>query len=217
MTATNVATRGRSRGFTLIEVMVVMAILASLVAATSLMVGIAMKKKAISTTQSTIMALRAALEQNHSADLLGRYPPTRVSKLVFAGFDGAKFGGEPNDTNVGIETLYVVFHLNGLRSPQNVDDAIDNTDDDKATTTAGNMQKPDLFEYVDAWGNPIVYINSADYKDPSKVQKYKLKNGTEVKVEPRKNAQTGEFRNADSYQLFSLGPDGVPGTDDDVE
>jgi prepilin-type N-terminal cleavage/methylation domain-containing protein len=213
-----VSMRGRDGGFTLIEVMVVIAIIASLIGATSLMLNISQKKRDLTTTQSTLNSLGMALEQLKGADQLGRYPPTQVSKLTFSGFDGSKFGGQPNATNIGVETLFVVFRLPGITvTPQGIEEsALGNTDGDNALTPVGKLAKSDLFEYLDAWGNPLVYIASADYKDPSKVADYVLRDGRTVKVEPRKNEKTGEFVRSDSFQLMSIGPDATPGTEDDV-
>ena len=211
--------RLRDGGFTLIEIMVVIAIIASLIGAGSLMLNIAQKKRMIADSQGRYNGLGAALEQIRSADQLGRYPPSQISKLIVAGFDGAKFGGQPNATNVGNEALYVVFRLPGMSvMPAGVDaeSALGNTDDDKALTVVGKLQKPDLFEYLDAWGNPLVYFSASDYKDPSKVEQYVLGNGTSVKVAPLRNEKTGEFVRPDSFQLFSMGADQQPNTDDDL-
>jgi prepilin-type N-terminal cleavage/methylation domain-containing protein len=210
----------RDGGFTLIEIMVVIAIIASLIGAGSLMLNIATKKRMVTATQGRLNAIGAALEQLHNTDQLGRYPPTQLSKLSFPGFDGVKFTAGTNDTNVGIETIYVVFRLPGINvMPQGVDgdDCTANTDGDKATQVIGKLAKPDLFEYIDAWGRPLVYFASADYKDPSKVELYVLGDGGEkIKIHPKTNEKTGEYIRPDSFQLFSLGPDGKPDTDDDI-
>jgi prepilin-type N-terminal cleavage/methylation domain-containing protein len=206
-------------GFSLIEVMVVIAILAGLIATGSVMLGIARKKKLVNETEMRLNSLAAAIEELKSNDNLQRYPPTSISKLSMTGFDGAKWNAGANAKNVGIETLYVCFRLPGITAtPKGLDaeDALGNTDGDSASGVIGSLQKTDLFEYLDAWGNPFVYFAAADYKDPSKVEQYVLKDGTEVKVAPRKNDQNGEFLRLGSYQLISLGPDGQPGTEDDL-
>ena len=206
-------------GFSLIEVMVVLAIIAGLIATGTLMLGVAQKKRLKSETEGRLRNLAAAIEQLKSNDQLQRYPPTSLSKLTITGFDGAKWNAGANGKNVGIETIYVCLRLPGITVPLSGFDAegsIGNTDDDQASTVIGNLKKTDLFEYLDAWGNPFVYFSSTDYKDASKVEQYVLGNGQEVKVAPLTNAKTGEFKQLGSFQLFSLGPDGKPGTEDDV-
>ena len=208
-------------GFSLIEVMVVLAILAGLITTGTVMLGIARKKQRVHETELRLAALAAAIEDLRSNDNLQRYPPANIAKLSYTGFDGAKWNAGANTKNVGIETLYVCFRLPGIHAmPKNLDaeDCIGNTDGDSASAPIGNLQKTDLFEYLDAWGNPFVYFSASDYKDTSKVEQYVLNDEahTEVKVAPRKNEQNGEFQRLDSYQLMSLGPDGQPGTEDDI-
>ena len=124
-------------GFTLIEIMVVITIIAALIGAGSLMINIAMKNKAKTKTQNVLIAIGGALEQLRSTDQLGRYPPTSIAKLSFSGFDGNKFGGQPNARNVGIETIYVVFRLPGISiMPAGVESesAVVNTDGKPGTS-----------------------------------------------------------------------------------
>jgi len=72
-----------------------------------------------------------------------------------------------------------------------------------------------LTEYVDLWGAPYVYIHCRDY---GKKLKYQLEDGTTFEAEARKNPTTGTYYAATTYQLWSLGPDGVNqnGDGDDV-
>jgi prepilin-type N-terminal cleavage/methylation domain-containing protein len=206
-------------GFTLIEVMVVIAIIAALVGTGSLMLNVMQKRKMKTETETRMTALAAAIEQLKSNDQLQRYPPTSLSKLQFSGFDGTKWNAGANAKNIGIETIYVCFRLPGITvSPSGVDGegALGNTDADNASGVIGRLEKADLFEYLDAWGNPFVYIAAADYKDATKVEQYVLGNGQEIKVAPLKDEKSGEFLRMGSYQLMSIGPDAKPGTDDDI-
>ncbi len=206
--------RGLEGGFSLIEVMVVLAILAALIATGSLLIGVAGKAQARQRTQSRLAAIAAALEQLHAGDQLGYYPPTDSMKMK-----ELASVGRSNDTNIGAETLYLVFRRKGCTILPQIDDAdaYSNTDNDAAVVPLADMQKPDLMEYCDSWNNPIVYFSAADYKDTGKVEQYVLKSGETVKVSPKRNESTGEYVRSTSFQLFSMGPDGKPGTEDDIE
>jgi hypothetical protein len=132
---------------------------------------------------------------------------------------GKKLGVPSNDVNAGIESVYVALRLKGVRvgSVEGFasDEAIKNLDGDRAAEAVPDLQSPELFEYLDVYNNPIVYISNRDYKDMKKVERYLLGNGQEVKVQPMKRPN-GEFVRPDSFQLFSMGPDGIPNTEDDI-
>src|SRR5262249_41595658 len=151
-----------------------------------LMIRIAMVRQLKSKTESRLTAIAAALEQLHQTDNLGAYPPTLATSLNIAGQKVGQELGQPNDTNLGIESVYVVFRMKGITfRPQGVDDAVSNTDEDVAAKSVGTMEKADLFEYCDAYGNPFVYFNARDYKDVSKLDKYRLgAGGVDVKAAP---------------------------------
>jgi hypothetical protein len=76
----------------------------------------------------------------------------------------------------------------------------------------GNSQ---LLEYVDMWGNPFVYIAARDY---GKRFKYQAMDGEVFEVEARKNPTTGAYYAPTTFQIWSLGNDGVNqnGEGDDI-
>lgn len=210
--------RRTNEGFSLIELLVVITILAALAAGGTVWIRIANQNRAKTITSQRIASIATALEEVKQQ--LGYYPPTYTRDLKAPG-NTEKIGekvGVPNETNVGIETLYIAFNMTGVNPDMQGlgDDALANTDEDNAAELIGKLQVTELYEYVDFWGNPIVYICNKDYKDVSKVEKYVLGNGTEVTVAPVKSDKTGQFVRAQSFQLFSLGPDGQLGGDDDI-
>ncbi len=212
--------RNSQRGFTLIEIMVVIAIISALVAATSVGVVIIQKRQKKIVTQNRLNVLGAFIE-NLKNNHLGYYPPTDSAAVMGPGIKGVAYGklaGRPNDTNVGIESLFLVMHLPEIPGVEEFSqDTFANTDEDEMNAPVGDLPTREFYEVVDGWGNPFVYFHNAVYKDPDKVARYMLKQGGEwvsVKVLPL-TGKTG-FRRAGSFQLFSVGPDGEPGTDDDI-
>jgi prepilin-type N-terminal cleavage/methylation domain-containing protein len=209
----------RKSGFSLIEVMVVMAILAGLIGGVTLMVGQAQRKKADFETRTRMSAIAAALEQMKDNSKLGQYPPTDPAQLApVRARDIGKSLGQMNEKNKGIESVFVATRLTGIGvRPDGFDaeGAIVNTDGDSASAAVGGMDKADLYEFADAYNNPFVYIHSRDYKALGKMEQYVRGDGTEVKAVVRKSA-TGGFARENSFQLYSMGPDGEPGTEDDI-
>ncbi len=210
--------RRQNEGFSLIELLVVITILAALAAGGTVFVRIANRNREKAITEGRLQSIAIGLEEVKKA--LGYYPPTYTRDLRSPG-GKEKIGekvGVPNETNVGIETVYIAFHMAGVKPDMQGlgDDALANTDKDNVAELVGDLQVSDLFEYVDVWGNPFVYLAGKDYKDVSKVETYVLANGTEVKVTPKTSDKQGIFVRAQSFQLFSMGPDGVPGTEDDL-
>ena len=57
------------------------------------------------------------------------------------------------------------------------------------------------------------FLNQADLPQP--IQTWTVENG-DITVEAYRNETTGTYYKLESYQLFSVGPDGEQFTDDDI-
>ena len=69
--------------------------------------------------------------------------------------------------------------------------------------TRGNNK---LLEYGDFWGEPYVYIHPRDYGTKFR---YLTSDGTSFEAASKKNKTTGNWYASDSFQLWSLGTDGI--------
>src|SRR5687768_12948588 len=97
--------------------MVVIAILAGLMAAGTLILQQARQTQEKTRTQNRLTAIGAGMEQINRAGQLGYHPHTLTSALRGPGATPQPVGqrvGMANDKNVGIETLYVAFRMDGL-------------------------------------------------------------------------------------------------------
>ena len=210
------------RGFTLVEVLVVIAIIASLIGLVATMIPMAMKKKAATQTQTLVQNIGAALELlRNDNEQYGKYPPTRTKDLKIGKVNLGKDVGTPNNVNTGIETIFLLLNCHEVSVSQVTGDEtlIQNTDDDKFRSARGNAADSEAREYCDAWGRPLVYFNSSDYKDPRDVDLIMaLEDKEKIEVRPKKmsNRAGGGYLNPNSFQLFSLGPNGKQ-DDDDAE
>jgi prepilin-type N-terminal cleavage/methylation domain-containing protein len=210
----------KNRGFTLIEILVVITIIAALMGLGIAIMGKANKTKEATQTAQTIGSIAAALESLKSPSLLGDYPPADMKLL--RGLKGDEVGkqvGVPNDTNQGIETVYVTIFLSGhnVSVDLDLDKVLGNTDNDMMAGNPTRSDKTDLFEFVDSWGNPLAYFSARDLKSFETVNKYLGKAGEAMAPKPWLSDKTGMPLNATKFQLFSAGEDGVFNTADDIK
>ena len=141
----------------------------------------------------------------------GGYPPSTLSAL------GVNSTGD--SSNEGIEAFVLSLYRKDLSRnlrPASESD-LKNLDDDQADKNISVFGNAALLEFVDAWNNPIIYINWRDY---SETFSYLVENpDTEreaIDVNALKNSMTGTYYNFDSYQIISVGPDGIFDTEDDL-
>jgi len=199
-----------ARGFTLIEILVVVAILGVLMGLVALLIPKAGKEQQKFTTNQRIQQLSAAIDRYRNEPIgKNRPPPMTLAKLagLMKQFEGLAYAS-PNVTNESSEVLYLALRHPDLSAKLNPgqlagDGAIANTDEDQYNRPPpGGGSDPSAQEVVDAWGNPIIYIEKNSY---DAVFQIVLRDGTTVEVKAKKRPDGTSF-NDDSYQLISLGP-----------
>lgn len=204
------------RGFTLIEMLVVVSIIAILAGLT--MVGL-MRAREHGNAEAVhieIQMLGARLGSFRNA--FGDFPPTSLGDVKVKG----------NGINEGNESLFAYLlskRHGGPFADDLKEDRWRNLDGDDLKGNDAKLfarevdwirgASTQLTEYTDLWGAPYVYIHNRDY---GKKLKYQLEDGTTFEVEARKNPTTGAYFAPTTYQLWSLGPDGINqnGDGDDV-
>jgi len=194
-----------SRGFTLIEILVVIAIIGLLMSI--LVVSLGRQAEA-----GRIAECRARLEQikllaESYSDRVGDYPPSHLGVL------GVK---ENNRINEGIEAFVAALKASSYAGRRPEEGWLANTDGDKDDSLKLVDGSHALLELVDPWDNPIVYIANGDYRDEFVYRFGAGSTSEDITLRAAINPLTGAPQQFDSFQLLSAGPDGQPGTDDDI-
>ncbi|MEQ1891912.1 MAG: type II secretion system protein [Planctomycetota bacterium] len=203
--------RNDRAGFTLVELLAVILILSILVWALTKGLFEAMSTTKLQTTRQQLAKLGAAAELYQRE--LGKYPPSSFEPGQEVANDGK---------NVGIEAFIVAlfskkFEAGGLL--EDVRDTLVNTDADTSPRQLTDFGTRELLEVPDAWGNPVAYIERSDYSATNR-RYLTVDAATNEEVESApvayKNARTGQYYSATSFQFISAGEDGRFGTDDDI-
>jgi type II secretory pathway pseudopilin PulG len=195
----------------LIELLAVLLILSILVGALMVVFGDSQRAVQRRLAEQLLVKVEAAVK-HYEADN-GRAPSSSFQGGQEVGNDGL---------NVGIEALIVALFskkyeagglLNDLR------DQLINSDGDRATKALTDFETRDLLEVPDPWGNPIAYIERADYGVVNRrYQTIDPKTGETLQTAPLafKNKATGQYYSAQGFQLISAGEDARFGTEDDI-
>jgi prepilin-type N-terminal cleavage/methylation domain-containing protein len=198
-------------GFTLMEVLIVIAIIGLLAGLLVPTLMGAKNQARIAVTKATIEALRGALEGYQSR--FGDYPPTSLAAFRLT---------QPNETNLGIEsaTACLATTVGGRPFIDTFrEDLFGNTDKDRIARNPTRWYFGDnqLREIADDWGNPIVYFHFRDYSRPDAFSKYTI--GGKVQIcRPQGTKVTATYHNPFKYQIWSAGPDqkNQNGEEDDI-
>ena len=204
--------KAAARGFTLIEMLVVIVIIGILAALTLVGVNAAIISSKVSSTENMLEQMKAQVATY--ATKWGDYPPTTLANIGGTGL---------NDLNNGIESLTACLSSREMGGPlfqPTKSDLYSNTDDDKASKNINNWYFGDnqLREITDYFGHPLAYFHFADYSKPSaSMVRVKMEpKGAESRVKPVNDGATKTYMNADKFQIMSAGRDGVFGTGDDI-
>ena len=203
--------RRAASGFTLIEVLVVIAIIGILAGLLIPTIVGARNRGYVTATTATIQTMRTALESYQVR--FGDYPPTSLAAMKVR---------LPNDLNVGIESAVACLsttksggpYLQALPEEQYGNFDKDSLGSNPTSWWFGDTQ---LREVLDGWGRPLVYFHNRDYARPGPFAKVTTGESVEI-CAPAKSPQTGAYHNPMSYQIWSFGADGKNqnGEEDDV-
>ena len=209
--------RLRSAAFTLVELLTVIAIISVLAGLTLGSVSLARKFGDRKATEQEIQMLVAAANRYNTER--GDYPPSTLGALKVKG----------NNRNEGIEALILAVQSRKKGGPYHDEfkaDRLENRDADRmAPKEFADLKKSldlaigtdALFEYVDLWTNPFVYLHNRDYATKAKIE-YTDRDGGSVSVQASKSQKLGTYQSATSFQIWSFGPNGVNenGEGDDI-
>jgi type II secretory pathway pseudopilin PulG len=171
----------KNDGFTLIELMVVISIIIALIGLLMVSLQMVRNRGNETATRSLLQALETAANQ-YSTDWGGLNPP------AFA-------PGSSGQTNEGIEMLYIAFNNRTGRSTRYYGDTINND-------SVGDLDGDNAYEYIDAWGSPIVYFDSASF---AKTCQYMTAEKLQYTATPQKDSKTNRFYKLGKFMLWSIG------------
>jgi prepilin-type N-terminal cleavage/methylation domain-containing protein len=202
-------------GFTLVELLTVIAIMSVLAGLTFASVIVARRFADNRTTAQEIQMLVAAIDRYNTDH--GDYPPSSLAALKL----------KANTLNEGNEALVLCLQSRKKGGPYHEpfkDSRLQNLDGDKLTlkefqTLKRELDLPQaseqLYEFVDLWGNPFVYLHNRDYL---KKARYVDRETKTVEVQAQKSQKLGTYQSPSSFQIWSFGPNGVNenGEGDDI-
>ena len=215
-------TRHRQQaGFSFIEILIVMGIIGVLVGGVVAAIGIWGRKGPEFETKNRVRTASTLAHQWKQT--FAFFPPGDVKQLPKTMGLKLDIKGGTNPTNRGIEALMLAFKVPGFTAGHNWEkNQIGNADEDKLDKAVATDGNPDLLEIFDAWGNPLIYFVNDDYDKYGESGRMVMLGpesehgpGDEISATPWRDAD-GRYINSETFQIFSMGPDGEPNTEDDI-
>ena len=192
--------RLHQRGFTLVEILVVLAILTLLAAVLSVSWGSFQRKAKVNATKALLKQIYVALD-SYKQDF-GRFPPSTLQDFKIS---------VANSVNLGIESLVACLLTQKKNGPYLEYDTKKLTNYDKDVVANFNQsvnKSGQAYEYTDVWKNPLIYIHARDYQNYQRVSQYQGRGGKVFSVQPAKDPKLNNYYNPLTFQLWSLGPNG---------
>lgn len=207
MTAAATSSAGRpsrrARGFTLLELMIVLVIVGILMAYLLISGGSLFGNARVSEARIRLRALAAIVEEFRTAE--GRFPDDRLPA-----------GAAANDINSGAEALFLALFDPAWSGSRPDQDWLVNTDGDESRKALTILPSRELFEIGDPWHNPIAYFENLHYEQEGTVLAGEEEDYEEQQVHARRHPVTSGWLEPGRFQLVSAGLDGRFGTADDL-
>ncbi len=197
--------RGRAAGFTLLEIMVVIALIGLLLGLVAVAVGRQSEAGRIAEARARLEQFALLLESYR--DRTGDYPPATLALL------GVR---DANRVNEGSEAAVAALRAASYGGRRPEERWLGNGDADSSKALKSHDGSTALLELLDPWENPVAYFASRSYDEACTYRIGPEGAAEDVLLKAAVNRRTGAPWQFESFQLRSAGPDGLFGTDDDV-